>query len=86
VVTETSDHNDEVEQLRRTILAHLKVAASHGRIEGIEALGILVRLAARLIASVEDEDERKHLVYAVTEDFPSIVQIEREVPDQVTWQ
>ena len=83
---DSADHSEHIALLKQSIRMQLNAAARNGHIDGTDALGVLVALTAEMVARVADDCERDQLVTEVVECFPSIVQIEREVPEGTTWQ
>jgi hypothetical protein len=79
-------HADEIAILKRTIRAQLNMAARHQRIDGLDALAILMGLAAEMVAQVQDDGRRAEYIQAVTETFPAHVLLAHERPVEATLQ
>ena len=85
-MSSSSDHIERIRELRQTIRSCLNAAVRDGTIEGEDALGVLVGLSAEMVAGVQDVKLRGDIVCGIVDHFPSMVLIEVEVPEGVTWQ
>jgi hypothetical protein len=67
----------EIAALKQAIRGRLHAAAMRSDIDGHEALGILLSLAAEFVSKVGDDDLRNEFVGTVVGSFPAFVELER---------
>lgn len=67
-----------VRVLKQEIIRDLKVAVALGTIDPVEALSVVMAVAAHIVASVDHADRRAEIAKTVSEGFAEIVEFARE--------
>lgn len=71
---------EAVAGLKRRLRMTIAAAVRDGDIEGVDALDVVVSVAAEMVALVDDDRRRRDMTEDVSRIFPDMVTVIREIP------